>query len=335
MNQSPIGVYFFIPPGYGRPLSGKHSRRFEIQGFECSAAVRRVRRAGQAELIYMRNIPEHTSDRRRAALERSLASYPHARVLNHPDMLSLNGCKEQAFAIWQSMGLSTPQYQVCETAEDVVRFASSTPQLLIRRNNAEAGQDTELLEQPSRQTIEDAFLRIRRTLSTTGRRGRSDSKVVAIQLLDTRGEHQLHRLYRAFIVGARVIGGYALVSKSCLVKADRAAFDDDQAVQMFFDENARLEALLDNPGFNEKLVGATKAVGADLACIDFVPVGNELFFLEANPLWGPAPVWGGGARSLYEANPELWHRRVPRYCQWMDRITFYRRLYDSFDQFVS
>lgn len=325
-------VYFHSPKRHGRPLTGKRARKFEAQGFERCASVTAVAEAREADAIYMRNIPEASSDALCAQLERVLDENPAARVINHPAHMQLHDAKDLCFEAWKEAGVPAPEHSRCEDAQAALEFAGSHESFFLRLNNEACGDDTSLLEGAGRGRVQQTYQTLARRARRNVRRGRAQTRVLAVALEGTRDAAGLVSFFRVFLVGGRIFGGYALVSRDAVVHNSNSCCDSPEEVGSFLRDNSILDELVRDPGFAELAARATAALRLDVACLDFVLADGEPRFLEANALWSPSYVWAGGerGRTRFLEDEPRWRARATHYCAWMDRAEFYRTMYEHF-----
>jgi glutathione synthase/RimK-type ligase-like ATP-grasp enzyme len=288
-----------------------------------------------ADLIWTRNVPERTTAGHLKRMVRFLERFPHARVINHPRDLHLSDSKDRAFMAWRERGLPVPVYRLCEEPGDALEFAEQHSDLLIRLNNAAHAATTVVLGRPDRGRIARSFRKVSRKAASLRRRGRLDTRVVAVELLGSPDEHGLNRVFRAFVVGREVIGGYGLVSDRETINLDTSRCGSDIEEAAHLAANSLVDRQLENHNFVSLMVEAVAALHLDVASIDFLWIDDSVVLLEANPLWGPCNTWAGGAagKARYQRAPEEWHRRARGYCEWADRAAFYERMFDAFGQF--
>ncbi len=324
-------IHFLSPKQGGRPLRGKRSRKFEAAGFEASGVLRETERIEEAQLVYLRNVPEDTSDGANEHLLSALEGSAEARVLNHPRSLFLHDSKDRSFAIWREQDLPTPAFAICEEEEDALAFARQHPHLLLRVNNEACGDDTALMHEPSERTLRKAYRRLTKRASKLRKKGRGDTRVIAVEHLGEADANGLHSTFRVFVVGDATIGGYALVSPEEIIHSSSAVCGSERELEAFLRANTRLDELLADADFTRLATRAVRALDLDVACLDFVLAKDRPVLLEANALWSPSYSWAGGkaGEAHFRAAEDEWRARAASYCAWMDRTDFYRRLYDQ------
>ena len=284
--------------------------------------------------MWPRNVPERTCGRHLEDLEGFLSRFPDTRVLNHPHFMVLADSKDRAFAEWRDAGLPIPAFTCPESFEDLLRFIDTYPATLLRLNNGASATDTLVLEKPSRAEAEQALRKVSAPASRQYRRGRTDSRPIAVELLKSIAGN-LVASYRVFVVGRRLIGGYALVADQAKVNLGTSVCSNEREEGAFLEVNSRLDALLFDTAFQDLAVAATAALRLDLCCLDFVLVDDSPVLLEANALWGPNSGWAGGrqGKARFFKHHDIWLERARGYCAWMDRAVFYKHIFDAFDQF--
>jgi glutathione synthase/RimK-type ligase-like ATP-grasp enzyme len=328
-------VFFLFDRRYGRGLRGKRARKFERRGFERSAVVERTRKASEADVIWVRNIPEKTTHRHLEDLQARVEGLPPTRVLNPPQSFYDHDSKDRAFAAWRAAGLRTPAFATCEQAADLHAFADAHREVLVRINNGACGTHTLLLRGATKEELEAARQDLVSVAARARRRGHRDARPIAVQFLDTREGHDLYRIFRVFVVGDSVYGGYALVSDQPIISIASSSCSSQTEIDRFLASNTLLDSLIEDPAFCQGMLTAARTVGLDVAAIDFLLLEGEPHLLEANPLWSSSFAWSGGRQGerLYRQRRESWQRQARSYCQWMDRVSFYEGMYDLFAQF--
>ncbi|MCD4749371.1 MAG: hypothetical protein K8R59_08350 [Thermoanaerobaculales bacterium] len=334
-TSPPLKIFFHCPRKISRPLAGRHSRRGESAGLERSQRAELCLCPEEADLLWPRNVPERTCDRHLEDMQLFLSCFPNTRVLNHPRDMVLADSKDRAFAKWRDAGLPIPGFACPESFQDLLRFTDAYPATLLRLNNGASATDTLVLENPSRAEAEHAYRKVNTTARSLCRRGRADSRPIVVELLRSTAGPGLVAGYRAFVVGRRLVGGYALVADQAKVNLGTSVCTNEREEGAFLEVNSRLDALLLDPAFQDLVFGATAALHLDLCCFDFVLVDDSPVLLEANALWGPAAGWAGGrmGKALFGQHNNIWLKRARGYCAWMDRAVFYEHIFDHFDQF--
>lgn len=327
-----LKIYFHSPRAFGRPLVGKRARKFEAAGFESCSRVAATTDPGQADLIYLRNIPEATSDSARRELAAFLRDHRDKKIVNPPEGMQLHDAKDRSFEAWSAAHVPVPAARVCARAEQALEFAREWPHFFLRLNNEACGDDTTLLRAADDAAIARAFARLDKRARRSARAGRGETRVVAVALEGERDEAGLARFWRVFLVGERLFGGYALVSRDDVVHMSNSCCESPAELESFLASNSVLDALVADRAFQQLAARALATLRLDVGCLDFVMARGAPCFLEANALWSPSFAWAGGkaGQAHYLARPDLWRQRAASYCAWMDRVGFYRTMYEQF-----
>ncbi|MFT4538028.1 MAG: hypothetical protein ACI835_000460 [Planctomycetota bacterium] len=323
-------IYFHSPAKIARPLHGKRSRKFEAAGFDRCESVEAVQDASQADAVYLRNIPESTTDSLHDALQRFESECGFAQTLNSVASLYIHDCKDECFATWGALDVPVPAHEVCDDVEQVFAFADQHPSFLLRINNEACGDDTTLLRAGDERAIRKAYRSLERRARRLRRTGRGRTRVMSVAMEGERDPAGYAGSYRAFLVGSTIVGGYALIAQEDIVHTSNSLCSSAAERESFFASNSILDDLLQDSEFQALAARAMLATGLDIACLDFVMTGDQPCFLEANALWSPSYSWTGGkaGEAHYHANESMWRERAANYCSWMDRAEFYRSMYE-------
>jgi hypothetical protein len=330
-----LKVLFYCEGDCGRGLRGRRARKYERQGFKRCRHVELTRRPAEADLVYVRNIPERTSDELRSRMVSFLDGFHGVPILNHPRSMLLHDSKDRTFAAWQAAGIKVPEHLVDPRQEDLYQFAQSNPGLVVRINNLACGNHTVILDRPGRQRLEQVRQVVSAQAETLRMRGRADTRVMAVKLIDSTDRYGFTRSFRVFTVGRDVYGGFVLISRQPIVNHATSLCSTEEEMASFLSNSSLLDSLLEDRSFCSMVLEAVQVLELDIACLDFVISDDEIFLLEANALWTPSFSWAGGkpGRKAFKANQKLWRRAARSYCRWMDRVEFYRSMYDAFTQF--
>jgi glutathione synthase/RimK-type ligase-like ATP-grasp enzyme len=332
-----LKILFYYEGDSGRGLRGKRARKHERQGFNRCQIVEQTRKPHEADLIYARNIPERTSDGLRQKMVSFLDACEGRTVLNHPCTMLLHDSKDRTFAAWKAAGINAPEHIVSPDQQDLLAFVQSHPHLICRINNLACGDQTVILDNPGRQELEQARQALTGQAEVLRTRGRDDTRPMAVTFVDSTDRYGFIRSFRVFIVGDTVYGGFVLISRQPIVNHATSCCATEEEVASFLYNSSLLDSLLEDSNFCSMVTKAVQVLGLDIGCLDFVLCSDdqEIFLLEANALWTPSFSWAGGkpGRKAFKANQELWQKAARSYCRWMNRVEFYRGMYDLFAQF--
>ncbi len=330
----------FYSAGPGRGLLGRRARKYERRGFKRCELVEQTRRPRRADLIYVRNIPERTSDEQRSRMLQFLEGLsPATPILNHPRSMLLHDSKDRTFAAWRTAGIGVPDYLVSPTPQELLEFARRHPRLVCRVNNQACGNDTVVLDTPSQEELLLAWQEVVTRAEMARAGGRADTRPMVVAFVDSADSHGFLHSLRVFVVGDLVYGGFALISRQPIINHATSLAAAGEQEEAFLGVSSRLDTLLDDRSFCSKVVRAVQVLGLDVGCLDFVIPAHDssgICLLEANALWTPSFSYAGGSagRQAFRSNRERWQRCAGSYCRWMDRVTFYRGMYDAFSRFL-
>ena len=322
-------------------------RRGELEGFAQQSRLSLAEDLHDADVVFVRNCPERTSDRALRAIQGMIAEVDDGTrlVINPPKSFHTFDSKERAFATWEAAGVACPRHWMLPSAArdplgtaalDLIQgLLEKMPRLLLRTNNETGSNGLHVVDGS---TPRPQILRL--VLWLRARAGvlksiRNDTRVIVVEYIDARDGDGYATLGRAFVLLNRVIGYFAAVSDELEFRVSKMVPD---AFERFVEANKRLRQLVEDPAIASQLVRAVSSLGNNIGALDFLVRNGKPVFLELNPLWGevPGPYAFGNQRfqDLLRQTEERWRRELPNVVENLDVAGFYRQMYDHIGQFA-
>ena len=285
----------------------------------------------KAELVYVRINPERVNSRSLKRVRRAEARVPTGTpIINSTAYFERYADKAQCFTHWQKAGLNCPRFHI-ESPWVAQRHLVTTllplvqryQGLYLRTSNEDSGKGIHYLPADSTHSDIKAAIRHLRWRSLTNKV--SQSRLLAVEPINTKTESGLAHVYRAHVVGDAIIGGYALVGAGPVVHARDVCLPYWDA---FVQQNATFQDIIQTPALREQIILACQVLGAQVGAVEFFHTQNGLCFLELNPMWGGHHKFGDEAFMEHLKNhndhPELDYVR-----HWLDAKAYYKHLYQA------
>ncbi|MDJ0849318.1 MAG: hypothetical protein QNK04_13175 [Myxococcota bacterium] len=335
--MAPLRVYFlgrrqgFLANAKGpfRRTRIENSRRGEAEAFHESPDLVRTWSIQDADIVYVRNKPQHTTRFMARQIRRRLRRAPGTYVVNPIEAFETIQAKDATFEAWRRMGIACPEHAVWEPelaidelVERARSFLDRHGEAYLRTNNEEGGKGlcwvaAGTTEAELRGTIE----------AVRGRalaRRASSAKLLAVERIRPAPGH-VNRIHRAHVYEDEILSGYALASPRPIVHARDLRVEDTGA---FVAANREFAGVVARQELRREILRAARALGCNIGAVEFFVRDGSLVFLELNPMWGGRHCFGDDAfmRHLAEHQTQL-SPEIPNVYQWLDFESYYRKLF--------
>ena len=341
MPTNQLKVYFIgrnhgIIPFKTRPWKLENQRKGELEGFQEANGIKRVYRPSRADVIFLRNVPEWTTQGDIKRIEKKIARHRNDKVIiNDIQHFHKHNSKDITFSLWQESGIKCPEFKLIPSSMSdqealvlVGQFLGQHPKAILRTNNEECGEGMHFV---NRDTGDHELLDLVRTLrvrtQTRIRQGYRDAKLMLVQFIETREPNNRQHLYRALVLGNQILTIRCICGRhDCM----HAATMDMADFEHFVAANKTLIPKLHKNLYSEQIIAAMESLNANLGGLDFFLVDDEIIFLELNPMWGRSHTFGHGAFAKKLLTEErTYHDDIPHIYDYLNATNFYQKMYES------
>ncbi len=315
-------------------------RPYEIEGIQQSSNIQVTNNIKNADIIMFRNKPEKTNDTHLKKFNAVLDIYGKNKVIiNNSNAFYNFDSKERSYKLWRDNGLNAPDFIAFDyndiktnknqVVESINQFLKKKDKIFLRTNNETGSKGMFLITcDHSSNYIKKCLKKLDNRLSKISK-NRSDSKILAVEFLDIKGENYTN-LYRAHVVRDQIICFYVISStKNQFHCKDMTMKNLDEFIKANSDFNKSLKI---DKKIGMEITKSLKVLNMDLGAIEFFIINNKIIFLELNPIWnGHASREGFGSKKFQEyliKNKLILKESIPNVYQWLDYPNFYRNMYD-------
>ena len=324
----------------------ENRRRFESIGLQdARESIVQTRWLKSANVIWVRVRPEHTTDKQRHVIDRRLK---HIRdqtpIINDISVFDNYDCKDISFKIWEEHSISCPAFMNIDLDEvhknfekvvlDISKFVDDHKIIFLRTNNetASLGMHTITADSKKEDMVEALNSLIVRCHEQ--KRLRSSTRILATQFIDSIDQSEYQDLYRVHVLFGKVLSFYAVTSKKNVFHNIDM---DDEDIDRFIYLNERLCTMMES--IKKEVLNAVRVLGCNLGAIEFFLVEGRPVFIELNPMWGGhASINGFGNDKMQihlNENRKKLESRIPNIYNFMDRRSYYKKLYEVIHDHVN
>lgn len=340
--MKPLKIYFLgRRSGHGLfkffPWVVENTRRDELKGLLNAEGISQTGNISSADILFFRNKPEKTSDELITKLkERIQVFQSRCLIINNIHSFYNYDSKNNAFAIWKDENIPVPDFKIIPDVSEksihrIIEFSKKSGKIFLRTNNETGSKGMKLITTENsfedvRKIVENLFNRVTRNKSF-----RIDSKVMAVEFIDARVESGHLDLYRAHVLGDKIISYYVVTSPKDTFHNQDMTMDD---LERFININEQFGIRInDDRIFRQKIINAVKVLGCNIGGIEFLLKEGEPVFLEHNPMWGGRASREGFGQLPFQAylvehKKDLQHR-IPLLFKWLDYPVYYQSLYEG------
>lgn len=329
----------------------------EQVGMRMSRVVEPTHDINEADIIWFRPKSEIISSLNFDKWSTILEENKDKVILNHIKDYKNYDSKDRSYAIWKKNGLCTPECRVAVDFDTVLDMLKKHQKICLRTNNEATGNymtimdrrimkegyiraTFNLLAQISNHAIAGSLQSVQRKPGATetykATRGkREDTKVIAVEYLKT--PKGMKYLYRMFVVGDTIVGGYGLASARDNIHVRDVRIKD---VEQIMKSNIRLAELMEDEVFCEQVKRAVSSLGVEIGAVEFYEIDGKPHFVEINTNWATATAYDdvegyGDARlnAYLKENRETYKDIAWPVYQHND-LTMYLKFYKAFEQWT-
>ena len=324
----------------------ENRRRFESIGLQDAREyIVQTRWLKNADVIWVRVRPEHTTDRQRHIIDKRLKRIrDKIPIINDISVFDNYDCKDVSFKIWEKHSISCPAFlnidldEVQESFEKVVldisKFVNDHKIVFLRTNNETASLGMHTLTPDSKKEDIVEALNSLMVRCHEQKQLRSSTRILATQFIDSSGHPEYQDLYRVHVLFGKVLSFYAVTSKKNIFHNIDM---DDKDIDRFIYLNERLCAIIES--IKKVVLNAVGVLGCNLGAIEFFLVEGRPVFIELNPMWGGhASINGFGnnkMQSYLNENRKNLEERIPNIYNFMDRRSYYKKLYKNIHEHIN
>ena len=311
-----------------------------MDGLRGEPRLRRTLIPGRSDIIFARNRPERTTDSDLAAITRLIERYDDGRrlVINPQSSFLLADSKDRSYDAWSRAGLQCPRHWVLETDPDdpadlgcverALALLESHPRILLRTNNEWGGRSTHFVDRETpTDRVREILLQLKKHL-TRWRHTRSDTRILAVEYVDTRDAGGYAILTRAYVVLDHVFNYHVVVSDRMNIHMHDMT---PECYERWLEANREVRRMFADPAISTEIMRAVTSLGNNIGGLDFLMREGKPVFLELNPVWGgvkgPYDFGNEDFQRLLEKTEDSWSRELPNVVENLDVVEFYRRMY--------
>ena len=265
----------------------ENSRNKELAGLRKVTNLKIVNSIKKADVIFIRNKPESTTDQQIQKIDSIIKDY-RGNMLVINDVKDFNNVdnKDITFNIWKNNDVKCPDYCVLnplninESIEQITTMLLTKESILLRINNRTGGtamkkinsnfDKKKIVKQLERLSEKVIDYRIERALTN----------IIAVEHIKNGYGNYTHA-FRAHILNDEIISFYVAISKTLVVSMTKL---EDSDLNEFVRINSKFAELLTNDNFKKKILKAMSSI-TNMGAVDFLLVDDEPIFLEINPMW--------------------------------------------------
>lgn len=290
-----------------------------------------------ANYCFIRINPEQVNKRTLSRIKKSESeAEKYCRVINSTDGFIFQSNKTECYREWRVNNVPCPDFlefspwkKKSEIIVSVMNYIALYGGVYIRTNNEDSGKGIYYLSgNVTKKHISDIIFKLR-VRSLTNRV--SNSKILLMQPIKNKDENGVYHVFRAHVVGGRILGGYAIVGGDAVIHSKNVSIDFWSS---FLEYNNKLIDILSIDKNRREIVKAFRTTKTDVGAIEFFYVNDELCFLEVNPTWGGRHCFGEHRDSAImkkiEENIDLPELKFVK--NWLSSKSYYTELYNAIDE---
>ncbi len=311
----------------------ENARNKEINGIQKNKLLKITNSIKKADVIFIRNKPESTTDYQAEKIESKVKNYRSQKIIIN-DIKDFNRIdnKDITFEIWNTNGIKFPEYCVLnhldidESIDKINSMLKNKESILLRINNRTGGTAMQKITSHSsksqlRQSLKKLNLQV-----LNYQKERALTNLLAVEHINNGNETYTHA-YRAHILNNQIISYYVAISKTLVVSMSKLENSD---LDEFIKVNSEFTELLKIKSFKEKILNAMSSI-SNMGAVDFLVVNNEPIFLEINPMWkGNFFEYKFGDNKVlldwFYNKPEL-ENKIPNVFKFKDPVQYWKNFY--------
>jgi len=335
---NPVSIHFIgrrqgIIPYSNTNWLLENSRNQELAGIKKIQNIKIVNSIKEADIIFVRNKPESTSDKQVEKINSVIKTHREDKLVVN-DIKNFNEIdnKDFTFTKWNNDGIRCPDYCVLnpfnidESIEKITSMLLKKESILLRINNRTGGTamkkiDSNFGKQNIIKEIEKLSAKV-----IEYREVRALTNLIAVEHINNGNKNYTHA-FRAHILNNEIISFYVAISKSLVVSMSKL---EDGDLYEFTRINSNFAELLNDKSFKNKILNAMSSI-TNMGAVDFLLVDDKPVFLEINPMWKGnffEKNFGNNKILLdwFYKKPEL-EKIIPNIFQFKDPIKYWENFY--------
>jgi len=317
----------------------ENRRPGEPSGFRRSnSLIQQVRFIRNADIIWVRVRPEHTTDQERAIIDNRLRPFRNRiPIINDISIFDNYDCKDKAFSIWKEHGIGCPDflsfnvdnhtYNHFNVVEKVSKFLKKHEKILLRTNNETAANGMYVLGPSETKKDINAVLFNLEMRCKELVKNRKNTRIIATEFIKSQHSDGYIDLYRAHILLGKIISYYVVTNKKDIFhNVDM----NEECLERFIQLNNSLCNKIEH--LDSQIIFASKVLGCNLGAVEFFLIGDKPIFIELNPMWGGhASTFGFGdskVQNYLDVNKRELISQIPNIYYWLDYPNYYKNLFE-------
>ena len=322
----------------------ENRRKYEYEGFQDAyKSIRQVRLIQNADVVWVRVRPEHTTDYERIIIEKRLkAIRGKVPIINDINIFDNYDCKNLSFNIWKNNNIQCPNHiiisinklknNISNMVKIISEFIEQNNTIFLRTNNETNANGMVLL------TALSTDKEIKKALNMLIDRcqvflpNRKSTQIIGVEYI-TPNNNQYQDIYRVHILFNKVLSFYAVTSKNIIFhNIDMVESDIERFIQLNRDLCQKM------PELEEIILKSAHSLGCNLGAVEFFIKNEKPILLELNPMWGGHASKHGfgntGFQNYLKENRSDLEKEILNVYNFMDRRSYYKNLYEHISYHV-
>tara|TARA_A100001037_G_scaffold306778_1_gene355385 strand:- start:303 stop:1358 length:1056 start_codon:yes stop_codon:yes gene_type:complete len=328
-----------------RYSSLENRRKFEYEGFLDVENIQQVRLIQNADVVWCRVRPEHTSDLQREIIDNQIKKMRgKIPIINDIEIFDNYDCKDISFDLWSKANIACPNYikidirkeknNLSKKIQKIQEFISTHGKMFLRTNNETAANGIYSLDESSTEIeIKDALKALINRCESF-HSTRKATNIVGVKFIRSKNEKSYQDLYRVHVLFGKVLSFYSVTSPLDIFhNINMSDIDIDRFIQLNHDLCKKMSKL------ENKVLDAAKALDCNLGAVEFFLQDDKPIFLELNPMWGGhASKFGFGNNKMQNylrENRDQLIKLIPNIYDFMNRRIYYKNLFQWVHRYCS
>ncbi len=340
--MNPISIYFIgKKQGIGlrkfRLSKLENRRHLEVEGFrDAHKYIRQVRLIKNADIIWVRARPEHTTDNDKKVIDKHLKKFRgRIPIINDIEIFDNYDCKDRTFNIWKDKNFQCPDHitistdkiknQFSKTIFELNQFIEKNNKIFLRTNNETAANGMVFLTKSSSQneivySVNKLIKRCKEFLPQ-----RSSTRLMCVEYIAPQ-ENKIQEIFRVHVLFNKILSFYAVNSKNVIFHNIDMTEND---IESFIKINKKFCAQM--PKIEKQIINSVHAIGCNLGAVEFFIKDNKPIMLEINPMWGGHASKYGFGNKIFQKylkhNKNKLIKDIPNVYWFMQKRLYYKKLY--------
>ena len=322
----------------------ENRRKYEYEGFQDAyKSIRQVRLIQNADVVWVRVRPEHTTDYERIIIEKRLKTIRRkVPIINDINIFDNYDCKNLSFNIWKNNNIQCPNHIIISISKlknnfsnmvkVISEFIEQNNTIFLRTNNETNANGMVLLTALSTNKEIKKALNMLIDRCQTFLANRKSTQIIGVEYI-TPNNNQYQDIYRVHILFNKVLSFYAVTSKNIIFhNIDMVESDIERFIQLNRDLCQKM------PELEEQILKSAHSLGCNLGAVEFFIKNEKPILLELNPMWGGhASKHGFGNikfRNYLKENRSNLEKEIPNVYKFIDKRLYYKNLFENISYHV-